>query len=88
MELALKPLGNIEIHSITFGVLGNGSLQFHVGQKLYMNGKEVVITDIVRDENSYETFKEIPYMVFGNVDGEKKLIKVSVGQPVYLSTKI
>lgn len=53
-----------------------------------MNNKEVIVSSIVRDESSYSIYGEIPYMIFGKVDGVEKLIKVSVNQPVYLSTKI
>jgi len=83
----MKPLSDIEIHSIGIGVVGSG-IQFHIGQKLSINNKEVTITDIVRDENSYEEFKEIPYIIYGDVNGEIKQIKAYINQPVYLSLKI
>lgn len=47
-ELEYKPLGNIEIHAIMLGTIGNNPMQFHVGQKMMMNSKEVVVSSIVK----------------------------------------
>jgi len=81
----MKPLADIELHSIVIGQVGSG-IQFHVGQKVRVSGgKEAIITHIVRDENSYEEFKEVPYIVYGEIDGEIKVIKFCVNQPVYVS---
>jgi hypothetical protein len=88
MKLEIAPLGNIEIFSIGIGEVGKG-LQFRVGQKMTIIGKTVTITDIVRDESSYDLFNEITYMIFAETpSGEKKMIKAFVNQPVYISTKI
>ena len=87
MELEMKPLNNVEIFSIAIGNLGSG-LQYQVGQRLTISGKQAVITSIIRDENSYEFYGEIPYMIFASIDGEEKLIKAFVNQPVYISAKI
>lgn len=81
----MKPLADIELHSIVIGQVGNG-IQFHVGQEVRVSdGKIAKITHIVRDENSYEEFKEVPYIVYGEVDGVIKVIKFCINQPIYAS---
>lgn len=88
MKLEVSPLGNTEIFSIGIGEVGKG-LQFRLGQKLNIMNKTVEITDIVRDESSFGLFNEITYMIFAELpNGEKKMIKAFVNQPVYISTKI
>ena len=83
----MKPLSDIEIYGIGIGVVGSG-VQFHVGQVVRFGNDDITITSIVRDENSYEEFKEIPYMVYGIKNGVEVLVKASINQPVYLSLKI
>lgn len=87
----MNPLSDIEFHSICIGEVGKG-LQYTIGQKMTIRGKECVVSDIVRDENAYQYHGEVPYMVYANFveEGEnvKKCIKISIGQPIYISTKI
>lgn len=96
MKLEIAPLGNIEIFSIGVGEVGKG-LQFSVGQRMTISGKQIVITDIVRDESSFGMFNEITYMIFATAtwtDGgivkqeDNVMIKAFVNQPVYISTRI
>lgn len=87
MEQEVKPLNNVEIFSVGIGVVGSG-LQYQVGQSLGISGKKARITSIIRDESCYEFHGEVIYMIFAEVDGEEKLIKAFVNQPVYLSIKL
>lgn len=80
-------LDNIELHSIGIGIVGTG-IQFYVGQTLQIEGEKTKITDIVRDVSEYEYYKEVVYMIFAEVKGEKTLIKFYVNQPVYGCVKI
>lgn len=83
----MKPLSDIEIYGIGIGVVGSG-IQFHIGQQLKIGSDEITISNIVRDENSYEEFKEVPYMIYGMKNGVEVLVKTFINQPVYISLKI
>ena len=56
MNTEIKPISNLEIHSIAIGIVGSG-LQYTIGKIININDTPHTITSIVRDENSYEYFK-------------------------------
>lgn len=83
-----NPIGNIEIYSIGVGVVGSG-LQYYVGQKLRINNIECSITHIVRDDSGiFSTEESVVYMVFADINGVTKPIKIFVRQPIYICPKI
>ena len=63
MKLEIKPLGNIDIHSIAIGIVGSG-LQYTVGKTIKLGNKTAIVSHIVRDEASFEFYGEIVYMIF------------------------
>ena len=86
-NIEVNPIGNLEFYSIAIGVVGSG-LQYHVGQKIKVTNKECTITHIIRDDSFYYSTEKVVYMIFADIEGEIKPIKIFIDQPVYISVKV
>lgn len=77
-----------DIRKITIGDVKTG-FSFSVGSKINAGGNEIIISKILRDENSFFIFGEIMYLIYAkNAKGEEFLWNALSSVPVRIEFNI